>query len=339
MYTMRRLQKGQKNPSNTSLQHWDKDYRHPAQGLQGHLASEATLSNIRKYMTHVTQLKASASLSWIWRDGRNLIKQWSELRCFVKVYFCFTLLSMLALLILAIINMAKEGWKEGEDDDLSVSLIQFVGILHWNIQYATTLETPYQFTDSFCHKSGHLKLIIGVRFVCIMCVGVVHLICGGLLISRSDTMAFRVGGALESLQKQYFFLNLCFSMVTFDFQAQLCLCILILTSGPSVSSTHITILVIGVIWALISTVTGAISVLKEVKTLVWIFVLQNLPQLAYFIYLLYTIISDWGRSPTYILEAASITGCVISVIIKCVLFWGLFHLYRRFGQGLRENSK
>lgn len=33
-------------------------------------------------------------------------------------------------------------------------------------------------------------------------------------------MAFRVGGALESLQQQYFLLNLCFSMVTFDLQAQ-----------------------------------------------------------------------------------------------------------------------
>lgn len=33
-------------------------------------------------------------------------------------------------------------------------------------------------------------------------------------------MAFRVGGALESLQEQYYLLNLCFSMVTFDLQAQ-----------------------------------------------------------------------------------------------------------------------
>lgn len=33
-------------------------------------------------------------------------------------------------------------------------------------------------------------------------------------------MAFRVGGALESVQEQYFLLNLCFSMVTFDLQAQ-----------------------------------------------------------------------------------------------------------------------
>lgn len=53
-----------------------------------------------------------------------------------------------------------------------------------------------------------------------MCLGVIHVFCTGLLIWRPNMMAFRVGGALESLQEQYFLLNLCFSMVTFDLQAQ-----------------------------------------------------------------------------------------------------------------------
>lgn len=51
------------------------------------------------------------------------------------------------------------------------------------------------------------------------------------------------------------------------------------------------------------------------------------------------VISFWGQSKTFILEAASIIGCVISVTIKIVLFWGLFRLYHHFGQGLRERSK
>lgn len=58
------------------------------------------------------------------------------------------------------------------------------------------------------------------RFVCIMTLGVIHILCTTLLIMRPNMMAFRVGGALESLQEQYFLLNLCFSMVTFDLQAQ-----------------------------------------------------------------------------------------------------------------------
>ncbi|XP_060737929.1 uncharacterized protein LOC132853906 isoform X1 [Tachysurus vachellii] len=279
------------------------------------------------------------------------MKQLSELQCLVKVYFCFTLISMLVLFILTIINIVIERWKEGEDDDLSVSLIQLVGIV-FCVYYISrgVLQENRQELIIFgvCvlvvmvrsivnfSVSKEKEVLLMVRFVCIMCLGMVHLICTLLLILRPNMMAFRVGGALESLQEQYFLLNLCFSMVTFDLQAQLCLCILILTSGPSVSNVHAAILGVGVVWAIITAVTGAISVLKEVKPLVWIFVLQNLPQLAYFIYLLYTIISEWGQSPTFILEAASITGCLISVTIKCVLFWGLFRLYRSFGQGLRE---
>lgn len=59
-----------------------------------------------------------------------------------------------------------------------------------------------------------------MRFGYIICVGAVYLFCASLLILRPNSMAFRVGGALESLQEQYFLFNLCFSMVTFDLQAQ-----------------------------------------------------------------------------------------------------------------------
>ncbi|KAG9270225.1 uncharacterized protein LOC103022408 [Astyanax mexicanus] len=279
------------------------------------------------------------------------IKRWSELPGLVKVYFCFTLCSLLALLILTLINIQKESQGAASDDDLTVSLIQLVsilfcmyyitrGVLQENRQelivfVLSVIVVMVRSVANFSVLQSHDPLLMA-RFVCILCVGLLHVICGVLLIQTPNMMAFRVGGALESLQEQYFILNLCFSMVTFDLQAQLCLCILILTSGTSVSYFHTIILGIGVVWACLTAATGAIAVLKEVKLLVWIFFLQNLPQLAYFIYLLYSIITQWGESKTYTLEAAAITGCVVSVVIKSVLFWGLYRLYHSFGQGLRE---
>ncbi|KAL6456625.1 hypothetical protein MHYP_G00351690 [Metynnis hypsauchen] len=280
------------------------------------------------------------------------IKRWSELPCLVKIYFCFTLSSLLALLILTVFNIQRESVSKGnDDDDLTVSLIQLVsilfcmyyitrGVLQENRQelivfVLSVLVVMVRSVVNFSVLTTH-DLLLLVRFVCILCMGLLHVICAVLLIQRPNMMAFRVGGALESMQEQYFILNLCFSMVTFDLQAQLCLCILILTSGTSVSFTHTVILGIGVVWACFTAAAGAIAVLKEVKPLVWIFVLMNLPQLAYFIYLLYSIISQWGQSKTYSLEAAAITGCVVSVTIKSVLFWGLYRLYHSFGQGLRE---
>ncbi|XP_069097120.1 uncharacterized protein [Pleurodeles waltl] len=120
-------------------------------------------------------------------------------------------------------------------------------------------------------------------------------------------------------------------------QLLLCLCVLLLTSGlQHISELHSIILGIGVVWAFFKVVIGIVAILKEMKPLVWIFVLQNLPEVAYLVYLLYTVISNWGHDKTHILEAAAVTGSCISVTIKSVLFWSLYHVYRSFGQGLRE---
>lgn len=58
------------------------------------------------------------------------------------------------------------------------------------------------------------------RFIVILLVGLFHVVCSLSLVLGQNMMAFRVGGALESLQVQYNMLNLCFSLLTFDLQAQ-----------------------------------------------------------------------------------------------------------------------
>ncbi|XP_048872899.1 uncharacterized protein LOC125744753 [Brienomyrus brachyistius] len=281
------------------------------------------------------------------------IKSWSELSCLVKLYYCFTIVSLLAIFGLTVYNIYNESQETySHEEDFTVSLIQLVGIT-FCVYYITrgvlqenrqelivfvlcVLLLMIRSVVNFIVLTSEERVTILARFVCILCLGLVHLICGLLLIQMPNMMAFRVGGALESLQEQYFLLNLCFSMVTFDLQAQLCLCILIMTAGISVSYSHSIILGFGIFWAFLTALVGAAAVLKEKKPLVWLFVLQNLPELAYFIYLLYTIIVGWGNEKSYALEAAAITCSLISVLIKVVLFGSLFRLYRSFGQGLRE---
>ncbi|XP_034000543.1 uncharacterized protein LOC117494020 isoform X2 [Trematomus bernacchii] len=189
---------------------------------------------------------------------------------------------------------------------------------------------------NFSVQEAKSKQELLVRFVCIMTLGVIHVCCTTLLIQRPNIMAFRVGGALEILQEQYFLLNLCFSMVTFDLQAQLCLCILITTSDVSMSAQNTIILAVGVVWACLTAAVGAAAVLKEAKIFVWVFMVQNLPQLAFFVYLIYTVVTRWLQDRRYTLEAAAVTGALISLVIKVVLLWGLIRLVHSFGQGLRE---
>ncbi|KAM9350806.1 uncharacterized protein ABDE67_008102 [Symphorus nematophorus] len=283
------------------------------------------------------------------------IKSWSELSCLLKLYFCFTLASLLALLGLTIYSIYKQHMDTdvSDEDNFTVSLLQLVGIL-FCIYYISrgvlqenrqelvafvlcVLVVMVRSVVNFSVLGSKSKQELLVRFVCIMCLGVIHVFCTTLLIKRPNMMAFRVGGALESLQEQYFLLNLCFSMVTFDLQAQLCLCILIGTSsGSAMSVPDSIILGVGVVWACLTAAVGAVAVLKEAKVLVWVFMVQNLPQVAFFVYLMYRVVKKWFEDSTYTLEAAAVTGALISLVIKVVLFWGLIRLVHSFGQGLRE---
>ncbi|TKS77229.1 hypothetical protein D9C73_011320 [Collichthys lucidus] len=358
------------------------------------------------------------------------MKPWSELSCLLKLYFCFTIASLVALLSFTIYSIYKQHMDTDvyDEDNFTVSLILFVGIvfciyyisrgvLQENRQELvafvlsmvgvvvrslvnfTVLESkskkellvgrPLQeplrqhtargvvrgrmnsnnLNDVTCDFIQYLpaKLhqlpsasdvfvfrVVGVcyddddfskhytckhqhaRFVCIMTLGVIHILCTTLLIMRPNMMAFRVGGALESLQEQYFLLNLCFSMVTFDLQAQLCLCILITTADRAMSVANSIILAVGIVWACLTSAVGAIAVLKEKKICVWVFMVLNLPEVAFFVYVMYWVVMKWHKDGTYTLEAAAVTGALISLVIKVVLFWGLIKLVHSFGQGLRE---
>ncbi|KAF7645812.1 hypothetical protein LDENG_00197930 [Lucifuga dentata] len=282
------------------------------------------------------------------------IKPWSELSCLVKLYFCFTIASLLALLGLTVSSIYTQCTfhASSEEDDFTVSIVLLVGIL-FCVYYIgrgvlqenrqelvafvlSVLLVMVRSVVNFSVLSSEGKQQLLVRFVCIMCVGVFHVFCTTLLIQRPNMMAFRVGGALESLQEQYFLLNLCFSMVTFDLQAQLSLCILILTSTSAMSAVSGVILAVGVVWACLTAAVGAVAVLKERKVLVWIFMVLNVPQAAFFVYLMFTVVVKWRDDSSHTLEAAAVTSALISLLIKAVLLAALVRLVQSFGQGLRE---
>nr|XP_020638001.1 uncharacterized protein LOC110073308 isoform X1 [Pogona vitticeps]XP_020638002.1 uncharacterized protein LOC110073308 isoform X2 [Pogona vitticeps] len=275
------------------------------------------------------------------------IKPWAELSAPVKIYFCITLISLLSIIGLTVENLVQQ-----KDEDFPVSLIQLIGVVFciYYVSRGILQENRQELSVfilsialvvlrsvvNFTVLPARQKPKLLARFVLILIVGAFDVICAVILMQSDSMMAFRVGGALESLQAQYFMLNLCFSMLTFDLQAQLCLCVLLLISTREISFLHSVLLTVGILWAGLKVTCGIIAILKELKPLAWIFLVQNLPEVAYLAYLLYTVVTDWGRGNSYALEAAVITCSCISVGIKGVLLWALFHVYRSFGQGLRE---
>ncbi|KAM4652797.1 uncharacterized protein O3C94_015007 [Discoglossus pictus] len=276
------------------------------------------------------------------------IKPWGELPWPIKTYFCLAIISLLCVLGLTIANLIQQ-----RNEDFTVSLIQLIGVV-FCIYYITRgilqenrqelivfvlsiLLEMIRSIVNFSVLSKDVKPDIQPRFIVILLVGLFHVICALSLVLGQNMMAFRVGGALESLQLQYVMLSLCFSLLTFDLQAQLCLSVLVLFSGVyEISTLHSVILGIGLFWACLKVTIGIVAIIKELKPLVWIFLIQNLPEIAYLVYLLYKVSTEWGKGGSFTLEAAAVMGSFISVIIKTVLFWSLFHVYRSFGQGLRE---
>uniref|UniRef100_A0A8C4PDW7 Uncharacterized LOC112981159 n=1 Tax=Dromaius novaehollandiae TaxID=8790 RepID=A0A8C4PDW7_DRONO len=248
------------------------------------------------------------------------IKPCSELSFPVKIYFCVTVLSLLS-----VIGLTVETLTQQTEEDFTISFIQLVG-LAFCVYYVTrgilqenrqelvvfvlsVLLVMFRSIVNFTVLSAEQKPKLLARFILILLVGSFDVICAIMLIQSESMMAFRVGGALESLQSQYFMLNLCFSMLTFDLQAQLCLCIL-LTSLCEITLLRNIISATGVLWACLKVTISIIA-----------------------------LIAEWGKGNSYTLEAAVITGSCISVAIKSVLFWALIHVYHSFGQGLRERSK
>ncbi|XP_074414367.1 uncharacterized protein LOC106630332 [Zonotrichia albicollis] len=284
------------------------------------------------------------------------IKPCSELSFPVKIYFCVTILSLLSVIGLTIETLVRQA-----EEDFTISFIQLVGavfcvyyvsrgILQENRQelvvfVLSVLLLMLRSIINFSLLPAGQQPQLLARFVLILLVGSFDVVCALVLMQSQSMMAFRVGGALESLQAQYFMLNLCFSMLTFDLQAQndsmqcllpqLCLCILLI-SLHEVTLLHNILSATGVLWGCLKVTVGITAILKELKPLVWVFLVQNVPEVLYLIYLLCTVIREWGKGNSYTLEAAFITGSCISVTIKSVLLWALLHVYRSFGQGLRE---
>ncbi|XP_048470907.1 uncharacterized protein LOC109912939 isoform X3 [Rhincodon typus] len=285
------------------------------------------------------------------------MKQCSELSCLEKLFVAVAIVSLIAVSVVtsqSIVIQVKNDSKDPTQEDFTISVIQLIGIafcfyyvLHGTFQenrqeliafvlsiLFVVIRSMVNFVTATPVERNELK----IRFGFILVFGVFLMVLSIIYLIKSPSMmAFRVSGAFESAQSQYFMVFFCFSMVTFDLQAQLCLCVLVLTSGAShVSLGHSVILGVGICWAIIKAVVGLIAILKENKYLVWIFMIQNLPELAYLGYLLYLVITEWGLNGTYVLEAGAVTGATFSVAIKAVLGWSMIKVSCCFGQGLHE---
>lgn len=280
------------------------------------------------------------------------MKRWSELSVPHRVYLSLSLLSLLVLLGLTLSSLLMQ--RVGHEN-FTVSLIQIItllfcvyysirGVLQENTQelivfMLSVMVLMIRAVVNFAVLGTKDQRELQVRFGFTMAIGTLLLLSTLCLMRMPHTMAFRVSGASSELQSQYFLLSFCFSLVTFDLQAQLCLCILICTTDSPMTLTDSVLLGVGVAWSVLTAAVGAVAVLKKVRALVWTFMALNLPQVAFLVFLMYKTAVNWPHDTVYTPEAAAVLGSVLSLIIKGALLWGLCTLLRHFGLGTREQGE
>ncbi|XP_007905462.2 uncharacterized protein LOC103187665 [Callorhinchus milii] len=275
-------------------------------------------------------------------------KAWAELSVPVKIYFCFAIVSALVAFVLTIYSISLQ-----ELTDSPISIIQAIGIVFCcyyvvrgifqeNQQelgafVASVLFVMIRSVVNFAVATPEERADFEIRFWFLIVVGFIDIVCALWLMCSLNMMAFRVSGAYEQSQSLYWMKNLCSSLVTFDLQGQLCLCVLFLTAGVNrISTVHYVILGVGIFWAFLKAAIGLRAILKEKKVLAWAFMILNVPELVYLCYLLYVVIDKWDCKGSCVLEAGTVTGTVISVGIKVGLFWSVVKFVRSFEHELRR---
>lgn len=265
----------------------------------------------------------------------------------MKLYFCFSVVSLLVLVCVTShsVNKQHRSTDINHEDNFTVSLIQLFGLLFclYYIFRGVLQENQLELCAFvvnmllvvlrsvviFTEQNSRGKQDLVGRFSSIICLAVLLVPYTVYLMRTHNSLAFRWEGALRSRQKKYCLLNLCFSSVTFDLQAQVGLCILMLTLDFQMPA-HVNAAV-GVTWAamalaVVTTIVGAVAVFKKSKVLIWIFWGLNLPHFAFLIYVMFVVINKWLGAETLILEAVALVTVIISLLIKAVLIYGHCHL-------------
>ncbi|XP_059808407.1 uncharacterized protein LOC132382297 isoform X2 [Hypanus sabinus] len=286
------------------------------------------------------------------------IRQCSELSCSEKSYITVAVFSLLVVLgtnIASIVHQSKAEKTELDWEEVAISVIQLIGVVFcvYYVLRGVLQEKQLELVAfvlsillvlvrsivNFIVARPEEKKSVQVRFGCSVVLGVSLMIISIIhLMKRDGYMTFRVAGALERGQSRYITQTLCFSLVTFDLQAQLCLYILLIALPLHLSLCNTIILAVGILWAIIKAALGLTAILRENKHLIRMFLVLNLPELAYLCYLIYLITMVWICQGTNILKADGIIGEVIAVSVKFGLLHSMLRASGYFGDGIPERA-
>ncbi|XP_059808409.1 uncharacterized protein LOC132382297 isoform X3 [Hypanus sabinus] len=248
------------------------------------------------------------------------IRQCSELSCSEKSYITVAVFSLLVVLgtnIASIVHQSKAEKTELDWEEVAISVIQLIGVV-------------------FC---------------------VYYVLRGVLQEKQLELVAFVLSILLVLVRS---IVNFIVARPEEKKSVQLCLYILLIALPLHLSLCNTIILAVGILWAIIKAALGLTAeerieskeskkdknknryslkkILRENKHLIRMFLVLNLPELAYLCYLIYLITMVWICQGTNILKADGIIGEVIAVSVKFGLLHSMLRASGYFGDGIPERA-
>ncbi|XP_033095974.1 uncharacterized protein LOC117100404 [Anneissia japonica] len=275
----------------------------------------------------------------------------SNLDCKEKVFVCLSLFTMLFCIGLTIERLLIVDIQSSNFTFVLLVLVNCVFCVYY-VVHAVLREHPWElfafgtvvlmvlaicianYILTYHHTQDHVKL---VRLVLISCVAPFVLALAikiGINYHRARNLIFRTVGANLQLQhicgKMYLFADL----QKFDLQLQISMLVLVLKEGASLNLFEEIVLGVGIPLGLIWNVLGYISVWRESKSLVAIYLSTSWIFPAYILYKYIDIGYDWLPTSSKLLPTCIIICGTLAFIIRVWLVGVIVFLYRHFGHAL-----
>lgn len=139
--------------------------------------------------------------------------------------------------------------------------------------------------------------------------------------------------ATQDLQSMLGWLFLCSSLVMFDVQLQGTMLIFVMEDGTNLSQMETIVLAVGVPVTVVWTVAAYITIYKESKVWLCVFIVLWFPNVVYVAFKLYHLAPSESLTVLY---RAIIACAVLALLIRLLLAINMALVVRNFGRGVRE---
>ncbi|XP_013418695.1 uncharacterized protein LOC106179543 isoform X2 [Lingula anatina] len=204
---------------------------------------------------------------------------------------------------------------------------------------ATLVVVVYCITEYAVNVAGHSNPIKLPRLIVSCALALPNIVLAWMVARDFGFLAFRIVGASEALQLMYRQSAAFSTLLKFDFQVGVSFVVLVLEQGVNLTTLEIVTLSVGLPFSFLWLILGWITMRKEIKPLMWIFIVLGLVGPAYVIYKIVMLFENLEeeQSEKLLIYAVIVAGA-LELLVHVILLIQAVVVYRNFKKGLKERA-